>query len=688
MQPPASANHRKCFNSLRFARTCYDFCLCLGLKFSLTRKGERLRKTIALIALAAALVLLAGRFDVPLRAQQAARESVAAPRAIVIASGAQLADIRGIAVDAAGNVFITAEISPEPERCIARSGAAHVSVTLFSNCVSARGEDPSGIAATSNGLSLFLANRTQNSIRMLDMLTGKVALEPLARTRSSQGANLSGVNASQFTLAGPAGLAMDAAGNLYVADRGNDRVLRLAATASDFASVAHVLDAAAVATDPTGREIFVASPASNRVFKIDVVTGEVSSFAGTGALPTAPADPTGQFPAPSAATQAALARTEGIAVDAAGNVFIADTGANAIVRVDAKTNLLSRVALGTELSSPGALAIDRRGNLFVADSGNHRVVEFAGVAQPQSAGSVTLMPSPFDFGNQPTGGLTPQQTFTLTNNSGSALTLSTNSFSMSGNNPNDFMQTNNCIPQVASGGSCQIMVTFGPQGTGTRAGSLVVTDSDPSSPQTASLSGTGDTFALTAANQNATMQTIVPGQTGSYTLSVTPDNVFSGIVSLTCPTRLPDATMTCSINPPQLTITAGQASQFSVAITTLSGKAPGAMTFRFFSPRGFWPGGAALLAVLFALALALITLALRAKRRYEQRPVLAFAGPTQRRRAWAISTLAILCAAGAAGCYHAPAKYNPVTPAGIYNIDISGTAQNASRAITLTLNVE
>jgi hypothetical protein len=282
-----------------------------------------------------------------------------------------------------------------------------------------------------------------------------------------------------------------------------------------------------------------------------------------------------------------------------------------------------------------------------------------------------------------------QQTFVLTNNSSSALSLVTSDFSFGGNDPNDFMQTNNCAPQLAAGSSCQVFVTFGPLGMGARAASLTVTNSDPSNPQTAaaSLTGTGDDFQLTAANMNATMQTVVPGDPGNYSLSVTPDSVFGGTVTLSCPTRLPDPTLTCTITPPQLTITPGQASPFSVKITTLSGKAPGARV-PLSPPSGFGPGMIALLAGFLACLLAFLMSDMWPRRREEAPLARGMRNSTQRRRAWAISALALLSAVGAAGCYHAPKNYNPVTPPAIFKINISGTAQNASRAITLTLNVE
>jgi streptogramin lyase len=648
-----------------------------------------LRRSFALIALIATIVILGTKLSAPVHAQQAAIVAAIHPQPIVIASGSQLSDIRGIAVDTAGNVYISSAMSPAPTACISRSVKASVSVTIFSNCKSAPAEDPSGVAVTSDGSRVFLANRQQGSIRLLEMRTGKVALLPLARSSAARAGDSAISAASHVTLAGPDGLAIDRIQNLFIADQGNNRVLALAPAAADFSGIAHILDAAAVATDSTGTKLYVASPASNRIYRIELSTGDLSAFAGTGALPETSAGFSTEFPAPIAATQAAIAAPDGIAVDAAENVFISDAGSNAILRVDAKTNLLTRVALNSALDSPGALAIDRHGDLFVADRGNHRIVEFAGIAAPQASGSVTLTPLSSDFGNQPTGGTTPQQTFVLSNGTSSTLSLTTSDFSFSGNNPNDFTQTNNCAGQLAAGASCQISVSFVPEGTGARSGSLMVTDSDASSPQTASLTGTGDTFNLTAANQNATMQTVVPGSPGNYSLSVTPDNVFGGTVALACPLEPPDPqrTITCSISPAQVTVTPGQAASFSVTLTTTNGTTTSTGALISFPPGPVLPDG---LLMTFALLAYLLFLDLRAKKHRspqrefsEIRPVFA-----KRRVIRVISAIAILIALGAAGCGGSASPTPPVTEPGIYKFNIVGTAQNASRAITLTLNVE
>src|SRR5262249_44870845 len=77
------------------------------------------------------------------------------------------------------------------------------------------------------------------------------------------------------------------------------------------------------------------------------------------------------------------------------------------------------------------------------------------------------------------------QTVTLSNNGNSSLAIS--SISVSG----DFAQTNSCGNTLAPGSSCSITVTFAPTTSGSRAGTLTVSDNAAGSPQTVSLSGNG-----------------------------------------------------------------------------------------------------------------------------------------------------------------------------------------------------
>lgn len=652
---------------------------------------------IALIAAACAGSGILARAQ-EARARQATRTNAGLPAKtaakppVVIASGAEFANVRGLATDASGGLYISLSATPAPQDCIssvisvpqsanAESGstasgaAAKIPLTIFSNCSMARTEDPSGIAVAPGG-AVFLANRVQNSIRLLDMITGKVsAVPPVANGGSAARSASSNLDPYE-----PAGLAADRDENLYIADRGNGRALVLQKGAEHFRYLAHVLDAAAVALNPADTRLFVASPLGNRVFVIDLRSNALDVFAGSGA----PADTASALSAqldPNPA-KAAIGAPEGVAVDGAGNVFIADTGANALLRVDAATGELARAAEAATFDSPGALAIDPRGNVFVADRGNARVLEFPQLAAPQAAGAITITPASFDFGAEPTGGSAPVQQFTMTNGTSSALALSNQDFTFTGANAADFSQNNNCVPSLAAGASCLINVTFTPSAAGARSATLQVTDADPSSPQTAALSGTGDDFQLTAASQVATIQNVAPGQTGTYTLSVTPDNTFSGTVSLACPAVLSGNTQTikCTISPASVSVTPGQAQNFTVTLATggpnSKGTAPIAPYRR--------PSAPARILLLCAFAVAALLCVLRARQRAQPR----LAANSAKGLRFAAFSFALLALAAAAGCKYKAPPVNPnETPPGVYIFDITGAAQNASRSITLTLNV-
>src|SRR5262249_43863640 len=139
--------------------------------------------------------------------------------------------------------------------------------------------------------------------------------------------------------------------------------------------------------------VFIADSYNNRVRRVDAATGIITTVAGSGQSST----PTGDG---GPATAATLSTPDSVAVDASGNLFIADTGHGVIRRVDALTGNISTVAGTTNsnglgdngpataayLGSISAIAVDRAGNLYIAESsGNGRVmrVDFAtGIISP------------------------------------------------------------------------------------------------------------------------------------------------------------------------------------------------------------------------------------------------------------------------------------------------------------------
>jgi phosphatidylethanolamine-binding protein (PEBP) family uncharacterized protein len=142
-------------------------------------------------------------------------------------------------------------------------------------------------------------------------------------------------------------------------------------------------------------------------------------------------------------------------------------------------------------------------------------------------GSFTVSPTSLTFANQTVGTTSAPQTVTLNNTTANAISIT--SIATSG----DFAQTNNCGTSLAANASCTVNVTFTPSTTGTRSGTLTMTDSDASSPQTVSLTGTGGTSSncsLSSTNpsvticqpaNNATVSSpvhIVAGTTDSHTV--------------------------------------------------------------------------------------------------------------------------------------------------------------------------
>jgi len=143
-----------------------------------------------------------------------------------------------------------------------------------------------------------------------------------------------------------------------------------------------------------------------------------------------------------------------------------------------------------------------------------------------------LSPASLAFGSEPLGITTAAQSITLTNGGSAALSIS--SIALTGTNPGDFAQTNNCGSSVAAGTHCTFIVTFKPTATGTRTAAVTLTDNATGSPQTVNLSGTGGSTGAVASlspsslnfgnepvNMISSSQVITLNNTGNAALSIT-----------------------------------------------------------------------------------------------------------------------------------------------------------------------
>ena len=251
--------------------------------------------------------------------------------------------------------------------------------------------NPSGIAIDSSG-NIYISDRTNHRVR-------KVTVDGIISTVAGTGSGSfsgDGGQATQATLRFPRGIAVDASDNLYIADRGNHRIRKVTVAGiistvagtglgsfsgdGGEATQATLNNPYGIAVDASGN-LYVADQSNHRIRKV-TVAGIISTVAGTGSA---------SFSGDGGnATQAALNNPYGITVDAAGNLYIVDQSNHRIRKVTAE-GIISTVA-GTgsasfsgdggnatqaALDNPSGIAVDAAGNLYIADSSNHRIRKIA-----------------------------------------------------------------------------------------------------------------------------------------------------------------------------------------------------------------------------------------------------------------------------------------------------------------------
>jgi len=168
-----------------------------------------------------------------------------------------------------------------------------------------------------------------------------------------------------------------------------------------------------------------------------------------------------------------------------------------------------------------------------------------------------LSPTSVSFSAIAVGTASAPQAVTLSNSGN--ITLNISGIQTAG----DYSQTNNCPATLVSNASCTIIVTFTPTQTGTRNGSLTVSDDSAGSPQSATLTGSGTDFAVASSPRSVTVKA---GTTAIYALTVSPmGGTFNGAVQLSC-SGLPLLT-SCSLSPTSTT-PGGNAAAVSLNIST------------------------------------------------------------------------------------------------------------------------
>ena len=299
----------------------------------------------------------------------------------------------GVAVDSSGNVYV-AEYGNNDIRKITPEGV----VTLFAGSTAgptgmghANGTgsaasfwNPTGVAVDSAG-NIYVADESNNEIRMI---TPAGAVTTFAGSTTAGNANGTGAGAS---FSAPNGIAIDSSGNLWVTDSANNEIREITTpgavvttpygngtaglTNADGTS-ARFNAPAAVAVDPVSGNLFVADRANNEIREINVSTTAVTLFAGS---------PTGASGSANNATgtSATFFLPSGIAIDSAGDLFVADTS-NSEIRMITPAGAVTTYAgssagytngssSAAEFDFPFGIAVDSSNTLYVGDDVNNAI---------------------------------------------------------------------------------------------------------------------------------------------------------------------------------------------------------------------------------------------------------------------------------------------------------------------------
>jgi len=246
-----------------------------------------------------------------------------------------------VAVDRAGNLYIADTMNHRVRKFDAKTGIiTHMAGTgqaRYSGdggpAVQAAINEPTGLAVTDE--ALYIADQSNNRVRRVDFATGIITTAAGDGSAAYSGDQVSAV---QTSLAGPSGVAVGDDGLLYIADTFNSRIR-----------------------------------------SVDPVTGQIATVAGDGG--------TYRYQGPEEPASPSLSRPAGLAVDHDGNVYITDSDSHLIRVWNGRTKTITRLsgtgvaqfggdagdALAGSLSYPFGVAVDATGTVYVADTFNHRI---------------------------------------------------------------------------------------------------------------------------------------------------------------------------------------------------------------------------------------------------------------------------------------------------------------------------
>jgi len=344
----------------------------------------------------------------------------------------------GVATDTKGNVYIADTVNYVVRQVSSKGTMVGIAgntklcqdpIKLCGDGATAKGAQlnyPIGVATDSAG-NVYIADTGDNRIRVVNMGTTTITIagvniapgviQTVVGTGAPCATSLAGScgdtgPALSAQLNNPQGVAVDAAGNIYISDSG-DRRIRIVSTSGVISAYAgsgnpcfprqgcgnngpptsaNLSNPWQIVLDGSGN-LFIADASTNSVWEMVAATQTMTIVAGFG-LPGFAGDG-------GPATSASLNTTRGVAVDAIGNVFIADAGNQRVRQFTVGGNISTfagggsgndgSVATSAILGGGRGVALDSAGNLYIADTYNNRIREVTPSSPPSTIGTITTI---------------------------------------------------------------------------------------------------------------------------------------------------------------------------------------------------------------------------------------------------------------------------------------------------------
>jgi len=299
-----------------------------------------------------------------------------------------------VATDSHGNVFI-ADFDNSSIRKITGggmvttlAGMAEQSGSVDVTGKTARFNNPLGVSVDSAG-NIYVTDAGNSTIRKV---TSNGVVTTLAGSAGQAGSADGTNNLARFD--NPSGVAVDGAGNLYVADAGNNTIRKV--TSAGVVTTLAGSAGQSGSTDGTNNLARFSYPfgvtvdSTGNVYATDTFNSTIRKISALGVVTTL-AGSAGQFgSADGTGNSARFLAPAGLSVDYAGNIYVADTG-NSTLRKITALGVVTTLAGGVGQSgsvddisstaryfSPNGVAVDGAGNLYVADTGNSTIRKVTG----------------------------------------------------------------------------------------------------------------------------------------------------------------------------------------------------------------------------------------------------------------------------------------------------------------------